>query len=291
MSVICDTLNERLRRDAQPKASRRPQTKNSSPAASLENLGVSSRYLNGSSASQPSIDTYELSVATSDAVSAAQIRTQGKHVTVLLAEERTIVREGIGALLDAEDGLTVIAQTADCAEALALAEKQQPDVVVISIRLALRHGLESFRRTIEASCGARVLVLVPHHDNNALTEHVAAAGAAASVTEQASGSQLAEAVREASGNQRPADRAGRMVSSSHHGLDGQAGERDITRLTSREREVLQFIAEGNGNKQTASKLCISVKTVEKHRQSIMDKLGIHETATLTRYAMYSGIVQ
>jgi DNA-binding NarL/FixJ family response regulator len=98
-------------------------------------------------------------------------------------------------------------------------------------------------------------------------------------------------VRAASRSQHPFARPGSRVPGSSNSNDPFATDRDITRLTFREREVLQFIAEGNGNKQTASKLSISVKTVEKHRQSIMDKLRIHETATLTRYAMYAGLVQ
>jgi DNA-binding NarL/FixJ family response regulator len=287
MSVICDTLNERLQHDSQPKGARRPLPKGSVPSATLENASGINRYLNGAASAHPTTDGYELSIANETIPTTSPVGRPVKHITVLLVEERTIVRQGIGALLDAEENIEVAGQTADVSEALALAEKLRPDVVIISIRLALRAGLESFRRNIGASCGARVVVLLPHNENNALTDHVSAAGATGSITEQASARLLTAAVRTAFWSHHPFENAGTRLQSEYH----SGAERDITRLTSREREVLQFIAEGNGNKQTASKLNISVKTVEKHRQSIMDKLGIHETATLTRYAMYAGLVQ
>lgn len=290
MSVICDTLSERLQHDNQAKSPRRMLSKKSVPTASLEETTGNNRYLNGSVSSLPSAGSYELGVANETIATGSGARA-GKTITVLLVEDRTIVRKGIAALLEAEENLSVTGQTADAAEALNLAESLHPDVVIVAIRLALRAGLEPFRRSIEARCGARVVVLLPHGDNNALTEHAAAAGAAGSITEQASGHLLASAVRAACWSQNPFVRPGMRLPGRSNSNDPFATDRDITRLTFREREVLQFIAEGNGNKQTASKLSISVKTVEKHRQSIMDKLRIHETATLTRYAMYAGLVQ
>ncbi len=221
----------------------------------------------------------------------APLTRLGKSITVLLAEERTIVRQGIDALLAVKEDITVVGQATDFRQAFALAEKLRPDVVIIAISMALRTGLEALRRIFETRYGSRLLVLVPHNGNNSFAAHVAASGAAGCLTEQAGSQLLATAVREVHGrNQFFGPGGGRPAESQPPARQrGAAPEKAITRLTSRECEVLQLIAEGNANKQTASRLSISVKTVEKHRQHLMDKLGIHETATLTRYAVYAGI--
>ncbi len=215
----------------------------------------------------------------------------GKGITVLLVEDRTLVRQGINALLAPKHDITVIGQVSDCRQAFALAEKMRPDVVIIALGLALRNGLESLRRILEASCGTRVLVLLPHNDNNVLVEHVAITGVAGCLTEQAGSRLLATAVRAVHEKIRFFSRGVAPRASapppSRHRYTGPV--KNCTRLTTRELEVLQLIAEGYANKQTASKLGISIKTVEKHRQHMMNKLGIHETATLTRYAVYAGI--
>lgn len=210
----------------------------------------------------------------------------------MLVEERTLIRQGINALLGTKDDIAVIGQVSDCQQAFALADKLRPDVVIVALSLALRNGLESLRRTLENDYGARVLVLIPHHHNDMLVEHIASSGVAGCITEQAGSQLLATAVREVH----------EKNSFFDHGNGTSAGpalpprmrytggsDKNRTRLTSRELEVLQLIAEGNANKQTASKLGISIKTVEKHRQQMMTKLGIHETATLTRFAVYAGI--
>ncbi|HEY8994277.1 MAG TPA: response regulator transcription factor [Lacunisphaera sp.] len=213
-------------------------------------------------------------------------------VTVMLVEERTLVRQGINSLLADRNDITVIGEAADCRQAYGLAEKLRPDVVIISLSLVLRNGPESLRCILEAAGGARALVLTPHYHNNVLTEHVAISGVAGFLTEQAGTQLLATAVREVHTQNHFSDEAQvppvpspAPVSRYRH----SESDADFPRLTSREVEVLQLIAEGNANKQTASKLGISIKTVEKHRQHVMTKLGIHETATLTRFAVYAGI--
>jgi len=209
----------------------------------------------------------------------------------MLVEERTLIRQGINALLGGMDDIAVIGQVADCHQAYALAEKLRPDVVIIALSLALRNGLESLRRTFETEYGSRVLVLIPHHHNELLVEHIGSSGVAGCLTEQAGAQLLATAIREVHEKNSFFDHGeGSSVSPFSASRTRCAGsDKNRTRLTSRELEVLQLIAEGNANKQTASKLGISIKTVEKHRQQMMTKLGIHETATLTRFAVYAGI--
>jgi DNA-binding NarL/FixJ family response regulator len=201
----------------------------------------------------------------------------GKAITVLLVEMRTLVRQGINALLASKDDIAVIGQASDCHQAFALAETLRPDVAILSFSLALRDGVEFIvRRMFEAGKGTRVLVLMPCSDNQGLIDEATISGTAGCLTEQAGSQLLANAVREVHGKNK---------------LSGGEVLPPAPRpsLTSREIEVLHLIAGGNANKQTAAKLGISVKTVEKHRQHVMTKLGIHETATLTRFAVYAGI--
>jgi DNA-binding NarL/FixJ family response regulator len=198
-------------------------------------------------------------------------------VTVLLAEEGSASRHQFKTLLAPADDIAVIGRTADCGRVLELAAKLRPDVVVITVRQALSLGLETMRLVLRTRCGSRLLVLVPQCDS-AFVRHVVAAGAAGYLTGPDSSPRLARAIREAS-RETPSSR-------------GHAPTvKFLTHLTEREREALQLIAQGNGNKQIADQMSISIKTVEKHRQNLMDKLAIHETATLTRYAIYAGIAQ
>ena len=222
----------------------------------------------------------------------AGVNRLGKSIRVLLAEERTIIRQGIGTLLDSKDNIAVVGHAPDYDQVTRMAEKLRPDVVIIAFSMALRNGVEAIRRILGKLCGARMLVLVPH-DDNAFGEHIAAAGAAGYLSEEASSQVLETAIREAhETNSFFPSGIGRR---SHQDFPtphrGTAREQAVAHLTTREWEVLQLIARGNANKQTATKLGISIKTVEKHRQSLMDKLRIHDTATLTRYALYAGIAR
>jgi DNA-binding NarL/FixJ family response regulator len=222
-------------------------------------------------------------------ISVAPLHRLAKGITVLLAEERMIVRQGLDALLAPKKDITVIGQAADCQRVFELADELRPDVVIIALGMALRNGLESLRRILESRCGAGVIVLLPHHGHDALAAHVAAAGAAGCLTEQTSAQLLATAVRKVHATNQSVRQGVPGLAEPAASRRGAAAVKDRTHLTAREREVLQLIAEGNANKQTASKLCISIKTVEKHRQHLMDKLNLHETASLTRYAVYAGI--
>lgn len=212
-------------------------------------------------------------------------------ITVLVAEERHGFGEGIAAWLLGED-IAVVGVAPYCIGVTELAAKLRPDVVIVTFGLALRDGLEAMRRTLARLCGARLLVLTPHADH-AFGEHIAAAGAAGYLPEEACSELLLSAVRAVHEKHRffPPDFVHRADRSAATGFDRTGSEKIATNLTPREREILRLVAEGNANKQTAAKLGISIKTVEKHRQSLMDKLRIHDTATLTRYALYAGIVR
>jgi DNA-binding NarL/FixJ family response regulator len=219
--------------------------------------------------------------------------TAMKRITVLLAEDHEIVRQGLRKLMEAEPDIEVVGEAATGRQAVALTKKLHPDVVVMDIAMPLLNGLEATRQIRQACPDAKVLILSAHSDD-AYVEQVMALGATGYLLKQTSAHFLSEAIREV--------RQGRTffspsIAKRLHSLAGPSPERaerskkPDARLSSREAEVLQLIAEGQANKQVAAELGISVKTVEKHRQRLMQKLNIHDTAGLTRYAIAAGIIE
>lgn len=216
-----------------------------------------------------------------------------KRITVLLADDHMIVREGLRRLLESECDIEVVGEAASGRQAVALTEKLMPDVVVMDIAMPLLNGLEATRQIHKAFPGVKVLILSAHSDD-AYVESVTSLGATGYLIKQTSAHFLAEAIREV--------RKGNTffspsVARRHHKRQEESRDRKgmsntkIAILSSREAEVLQLIAEGEANKQIAAELGISIKTVEKHRDHLMRKLDIHDTAGLTRYAITAGIVE
>ena len=213
-------------------------------------------------------------------------------VNVLLAENRAVVRLGICALLARDNGINVIGHALDGEQAVELSEQLQPDVVIISFALAFLNRMQAIRHILHRTRSPRVIILARHRAE-AYANHAATLGVTTWLTEQVSGQMLTRAVREAH-QAAPLFASGLSccfpeTPRSREAINAAA--KMIPQLTSRQRQILQLIAEGNANKQTAADLSISVKTVEKHRDQIMAKLGIHETAGLTRYAIATGIVE
>ena len=207
-------------------------------------------------------------------------------ITVLLAEDHRVVREGIGSLLKSESDIRVVGEARDGRRAVQLAGALRPDVVIMDIAMPLLNGLEATRQILRGCPATRVLILSAHDDDEYI-EHAAALGAAGYLIKHTSAHLLARAIRDVHAG-KTAFRPG--LSSPL--LDRPQGPPSrILRLSSREMEVLQLIAEGTANKQTASEMGISIKTVEKHRQSLMGKLDIHDTAGLTRYAIAAGVIE
>jgi DNA-binding NarL/FixJ family response regulator len=216
-----------------------------------------------------------------------------KRITVLLAEDHTVVREGLRSLLEAEPDIEVVGEAATGREAVELARELRPAVVVMDIAMPVLNGLEATRQIRKALPDAKVLVLSAHSDEG-YVEQVVALGAAGYLLKQSSARTLSEAIRKVdAGTAFYSPSVARMADHPHPLVsDGRKQEeRGKPRLTSREVEVLQLIAEGRANKQVAAELGISVKTVEKHRQHIMERLRIHDTAGLTRFAITAGIIE
>ncbi|MCC6881218.1 MAG: response regulator transcription factor [Verrucomicrobiales bacterium] len=215
-------------------------------------------------------------------------------ITVLLAEDHTIVREGLRALLASESDITIIGEAGDGRMAVHLASTLRADVIVMDIAMPLLNGIEATRQILHHLPQAKILILSAHSDD-AYVEQVMALGAKGYLIKQTAANVLAESIRRVyHGDTCFSPLISRRL--QHHEMKAQASgelhaKKEASHLSSRETEVLQLIAEGHANKQTADVLHISIKTVEKHRQSLMKKLDIHDTAGLTRYAIAVGIIE
>ena len=212
---------------------------------------------------------------------------------MVIAEDHAIVREGFRLMLKLEDDLAVVGEAQTGRQAVAMAKELRPDVVLMDIAMPLLNGLEATRQILKAAPSAKVLILSAHSDD-AYVKSATESGAMGYLLKQTSSHDVCHAIREVQKGHTffsPAisKRRDRLNPTSHD----RAGvvQQKIAKLTSREMEVLQLIAEGNANKQIATHLGIGVKTVEKHREHLMEKLDIHDTAGLTRYAISAGIIE
>lgn len=215
-------------------------------------------------------------------------------ITVILAEDHLIVREGLKMLLSYEKDIEVIGEANDGHEAVELAGKLHPDVVVMDIAMPSLNGLEATRQILHRDPKIKVIILSAHNDD-AYVERALDFGASGYLLKQISGSVLPGAIREVyRGTSCFSQTVFRRL--THHRDQSRAnGESnpslDAPPLSSRETETLQHIAEGCTNKEAAAKMGISIKTVEKHRNKVMKKLNIHNTAGLTRHAIENGIIE
>src|SRR6476660_3242558 len=216
-----------------------------------------------------------------------------KRITVLLAEDHQIVREGFRALLEHEDDIEVVGEAANGRQAVQLTRKLRPAVVVMDIAMPLLNGLEASRQIRKEFPDTRVLFLSAHSDD-AYLEQVAVLGATGFLVKQTSSENLAKAIREVKkGNRFFSQSLSKRIQdrSRNSAARGESSKKKHNQLSSREMEVLQLIAEGKSNKQVAAELGVSFKTVDKHRQHLMSKLNIHDVAGLTRYAIAEGIIE
>jgi DNA-binding NarL/FixJ family response regulator len=196
-------------------------------------------------------------------------------------------------LLAAEEGIEIVGEADNGREAVVMTKKFLPDVVVMDIAMPVLNGLEATRQITRAVPTAKVLILSSYSEDEYI-QQLTEAGAAGYLVKQTAANELLKAIREAHrGNAyfSPAI-ARRLRDHCREALaGGQPSRKRTDYLTAREAEVLQLIAEGRANKQIAAELCISIKTVEKHRQQVMNKLGIHDVAGLTRHAIAKGIIE
>lgn len=210
-------------------------------------------------------------------------------VRVLLADDHDLFRAGLRALLDALDGIEVVAEAGDGLEAIQLVERHQPHVVLMDLMMPGLNGLEATSRICRAFPEVRVVVLSMNSAEEFVLPSVRA-GASGYLLKNVRPQELERAIRATAEGETYLTPA-----VARHFVDDyrrRAAERadSFERLTPRQREVLQLVAEGNSTKQIAQRLGIGVKTVETYRAQIMDLLDIHDIAGLTRYAIRRGIV-
>jgi DNA-binding NarL/FixJ family response regulator len=218
-----------------------------------------------------------------------------KKITILLAEDHDIVREGLRLLLKLNGNFNVVGEAKNGREAVQLARKFQPNVIVMDIAMPILNGFEATRKIRIEAPDSKILILSAHADDE-YVERMLAEGVTGYLVKQNSGQVFIEAIHKIAKGQpffsqsiakRLHDLKRRVL---EHG-GAATGLHLHQKLTAREAEVLQLVAEGHANKQIASLLGISIKTVEKHRQQVMNKLDIHETAGLTRYAIATGVIE
>jgi len=210
-------------------------------------------------------------------------------VRILLADDHQIMREGLKSLLGKRSSVEVIAEAENGIETLAIARRERPDVIIMDIAMPDINGIEVTRQLKTELADTKIIALSMHSDRRFVSE-ILKAGAAAYVLKQAAFEDLEKAIKAVMLNRTflSADILESVVSDYVNQLS--TSEYDAYRqLSDRERQVLQLLAEGNSTKEIAFKLHVSVKTIESHRQNIMNKLGIRTLAGLTKFAVREGL--
>jgi len=208
------------------------------------------------------------------------------RLRIILAEDHTIVLQGVRALLEKE-GFDIVGQAQDGRSAVELAKRLKPNIAILDIAMPSLNGIDAAREILRASPDTRTILLTVHEENQYVVEALRA-GVSGYLLKSKAASDLVQAIKEVSqgalylspGLSRDAVRSL---------LENKEVKTDL--LSPREREVLQLIAEGKSTKEVGTILGISVKTAESHRSRLMEKLYIHETATLVRYAIRQGVIQ
>ncbi len=209
-----------------------------------------------------------------------------KKIRILVADDHAVVRQGFRLILSAQSDMEIVGEAGDGREAVEMAERLKPELVVMDVAMPGLNGIEATRRLAESAPHTRVLALSMHEDSVYVRE-ILRAGAKGYLLKDSIDRDLLAAVRAVGRGEAylsPAISEGVLDDYRKHVTD------PLDLLTSREREVLQMIAEGKTNKDIASLLNLSVYTVDAHRGRIMEKLNLHSTSELVRFAMRNGLV-
>jgi DNA-binding NarL/FixJ family response regulator len=213
-------------------------------------------------------------------------------IKVVIAEDHDVVRQGLKVLIKTDPELEVAGEAADGQRAIEVSQAVKADVVVMDLAMPRLNGLDATREIVRLIPNSKVLVLSSYGDDESVNS-LMDAGAMGYITKHSASDDLLKAIRQVSGGKkylspRIAERWRRKQRTAFLSGARQAG---AARLSPRECEVLKLIGQGHASKQIASELRLSVKTVEKHRQAVMNKLDIHEIAGLTRYAADKGLLR
>jgi two-component system response regulator NreC len=219
------------------------------------------------------------------------LKKMSQKVRIVIAEDHTILREGLKSLLSSNPGFEIVGEAGDGREAIRCAEKLKPDLILTDLSMPRMNGMEAIKEIKRESPATKVLVLTVHRAE----EYILAtfkAGADGYVLKDSTHSELVTAVKKVlNGRHYISPEISEKVIDGY--LEGKKTLKPRTSwetLTQREREILKLIAEGYKNKEIADDLCISVKTVEKHRANLMEKLDLHNVQALTAFAIEKGVV-
>jgi two-component system, NarL family, response regulator NreC len=212
-------------------------------------------------------------------------------IRILLADDHTVMRRGLRALLERQPGFQVVGEAADGAEAVEVALREKPDVAVLDIGMPLLNGIEAARRIVDKTPGTAVVILSMHSDESYVLRTLKA-GARGYLLKDAPESDLINAIHAVhQGKAFFSPTISKMLVEDYMRQMQQRGIEDTYELlTPREREVLQLLGEGKSNKEIATRLDLSLYTVETHRSNMLEKLNLHSTAELILYAVRKGIV-
>ena len=212
--------------------------------------------------------------------------------TILIAEDHTILREGLRSLLNTDQDFEVVGEAEDGREAIRVAEKIMPDLVLMDLTMPKMNGLEAIKEIKKRSPASKILVLTVHKTEEYILAALEA-GADGYVVKDATHSELIMAMQKvlAGGRFLSPDISEKVIDGYLAGKKALRTKTSWDTLTQREREILKLVAEGYKNKDVADYLFISVKTVEKHRANLMRKLDLHNAAGLTALAIEKGLIE
>lgn len=212
-------------------------------------------------------------------------------ITLLVADDHSIIRSGICALLKNEPDFQIIGEARSGREAVALTRQLSPNVLIMDLAMPLLNGAEATRQILRECPETKVIILSSYQDDPHVEASVSA-GAAGYLLKATAAAEIIQAVREVhKGNAYFSSVIAERLRAQSISRIGAPKKDPLKSLSTREAEVFQLVAEGFSNKQIAAELNISIKTVEKHRQSLMAKLDIHCIAGLTRHAVNNGIIE
>ncbi|HEY3097973.1 MAG TPA: response regulator transcription factor [Methylomirabilota bacterium] len=213
---------------------------------------------------------------------------RAEAIRVLIADDHNLFRAGVRGLLKTFGGMEVTGEATNGHEAVALATEQRPDVLLMDVGMPGLNGIEAAERVRAVTPTTRVIILSMHTGEEHVTRALKA-GAAGYVLKDAQPDELERAVRQvAKGEAYLSPSVSKYLVQSY--TRGGSRRNQLERLTSRQREVLQLIAEGYTTKAIAARLALSVKTIETHRAQLMERLDIRDVAGLVRFALRSGLV-